>query len=68
MRIWCDAHDNLITDEQLIRYVATFGSLSAALEEGDVRLVTSSDEFANPVEAPKRDGRRRSHAPLSTYL
>ena len=41
MRIWQDARGNLITDEQLARHIATFGSLSHALEAGDIQLVVS---------------------------
>ncbi|MBR3313927.1 MAG: hypothetical protein IKG18_07285 [Atopobiaceae bacterium] len=68
MRIWCDAYDNLITDEQLIRHIATFGSLSRALEAGDIRLVVSCDGGREPVEDGREPGRRRPHAALSTFL
>ena len=68
MRIWQDAHDNLITDEQLVRHIASFGSLSRALEEGDIRLVIATEPQAKPVEEPASTGRRRPHAPLSAWL
>lgn len=68
MRIWRDAHDNLITDEQLLRHIATYGSLSRALEAGDIRLVVSTDEAAVPLEDSRKAERRRSHAALSTFL
>ena len=68
MRIWCDAHNNLITDEQLIRHIAAFGSLSRALEMGDISLVVSTDGGQESDEEAKGLGRRRSHAALSTFL
>jgi hypothetical protein len=68
MRIWCDAHDNLITDEQLVRYLASFGSLSRALEEGDIHLVTSTDKASGQGGDQQGEGRRRPHAALSTFL
>lgn len=68
MRVWRDAHDNLITDEQLVRHIAAFGSLSGALEAGDISLVISVDEDEKPVEAKREAGRRRTHAALSTFL
>ncbi len=68
MRVWCDANDNLITDEQLVRHIAAYGSLSRTLEKGDIRLVVSTDEGRKPVEDVDQPGGRRSHAPLSTFL
>lgn len=68
MRVWCDDNDNLITDEQLVRHLAAYGSLSRALEKGDIRLVVSTDEGRKPVQNVKEQGGRRSHAPLSTFL
>lgn len=68
MRIWRDSHENLITDEQLVRHIAAFGSLSRALEEGDIHLVASTDEAPKPQENQQKRGRRRPHAPLSSYL
>ena len=68
MRIWCDAHDNLITDEQLICRIAGSGSLSRALEMGDIRLVVSTDGDAKPLGDDEKQERRRSHASLSTFL
>lgn len=69
MRIWCDAHDNLITDEQLVRHIAAYGSLSRALEAGDIRLVVSStNEDATPRDGTRGSGGRRPHAPLSSLL
>lgn len=68
MRIWRDAHDNLITDEQLARHIAAFGSLSRALEAGDICLVVSTGADEDPVEDGQNAGRRRAHAALSTFL
>lgn len=68
MRIWQDAQGNLITDEQLLRYIAASGSLSHALEEGDVCLIVPTDEALKPAEEHRQEGRRRSHAALSSFL
>lgn len=68
MRIWQDAQGNLITDEQLARHIASFGSMSRALEEGDIRLVIATEPEAKPIEEPNSTGRRRPHAPLSAWL
>lgn len=53
MHIWKDANGALITDEQLVRYIATFGSLSAALAAGDVTLVIDEKPPARPAGAPR---------------
>jgi hypothetical protein len=68
MRIWRDSHENLITDEQLVRHIAAYGSLSRALEDGDIRLVGSADPSSKPLADQPELGRRRPHAPLSTHL
>lgn len=68
MRIWRDSNGNLITDEQLARHIATFGSLSRALEAGDIHLVVHTNETAKPIEDEQGNERRRSHAALSTFL
>jgi hypothetical protein len=68
MRIWQNAHGSLITDEQLVRHIAAYGSLSRALEDGDICLVVSADPSAKPLADQPELGRRRPHAPLSTRL
>lgn len=61
MRLWEDADRRLYTDEQLLRHVAHFGSLEAALEHGDIRLLAES-----PSGAPRRT---KDHRPrLADYL
>lgn len=67
MRIWQDDQGNLITDEQLLRYVAHHGSLSKALSAGEVRLVANS-AAASPAASSQQPKRRRVHAKLSTRL
>ena len=41
-RIWMGPNGALLTDEQVLRHIATFGSMSAALEEGDIVLETET--------------------------
>lgn len=55
MRFWKDASGAIITDEQLVRAIAYRGSLSAALEDGDVTLVSdtsSASEADHVASAP----------------
>lgn len=64
MRLWEDAKGSVITDEQLVRYIAYRGSLSAALEAGDVRLISETkDERPRSADPSKRSLRR-----LTDYL
>lgn len=67
MRIWQDAQGNLITDEQLLRYVARHGSLLGALAKGDVRLISEGNKVSSvaPDQHPRR---RQAHAKLSTLI
>ena len=63
MRSWLDPKGAIITDEQVLRYVATFGSLSGALERGDIRLLSDTGD---PAPRPKRrPGERRR---LADYM
>ena len=45
----------LYTDEQLLRHIAHYGSLGAALAYGDIRLVSESPQLsrARPGERPR---------------
>lgn len=60
-RIWMGPNGALLTDEQVLRHIATFGSMSAALKEGDIILV--SDKRA---DAPRPSGKRTGR--LADYL
>ncbi len=55
MRIWMNQSGDMLTDEQLLRYIATFGSLSAAGAHDDIQLLPTKDEPLlrddKPVEA-----------------
>lgn len=42
MRLWRDAAGNILTDEQVLRHIATFGSLSAARDAGEIELLSES--------------------------
>lgn len=63
MRIWRDADGSMLTDEQLLRHIATFGSLSAACEQGDIALLSRGGE--RPIAKP---GNREKKSRLSDYL
>lgn len=42
MRLWEDSENRLYTDDQLLRHIAHYGSLDAALKHGDIRIVSDS--------------------------
>ena len=68
MRLWLNAKGDLITDEQVLAYIASHGSLSAALEAGDMALVTGETQPTTSRDpASGRKGRKR-HAKLAEYL
>ena len=54
VRFWEDGEGRLYTDEQLLRHIAHYGSLEAALEHGDIRLVSESPQPSRtrPGERP----------------
>lgn len=64
MRLWQDDKGAIITDEQLLRYIAYRGSLSDALEAGDVRLTNDDDEHREVRKRPAKG----ENARLSDYL
>lgn len=68
MRLWmhADGDHAVITDEQLLAYLASAGSLSSALEHGDVVLVSNSPSTA--AGSRNVQGLRRAHKTLADYL
>ena len=65
MRLWKNAKGDLITDDQLIAVVATYGSLRKALRAGDIVLVAGDAERSEPPA----DGRKAvRHARLASFL
>lgn len=55
MKLWRNSNGDLFTDEQLVAYVAAFGSLSAAAAEGDVVLIADDREDGpRPRRGPGR--------------
>ena len=63
MRIWLNKDGSMLTDEQLLRHIAAFGSLSAACERGDIRLLPKDEERV-PIKFASHEGKPR----LSDYL
>lgn len=55
MRFWEDEEGRLYTDDQLLRHIAHYGSLEAALEHGDIRLVSEPPQLSRtrPGERPR---------------
>lgn len=67
MRFWANDKGDILTDDQVLAYVAHAGSLSEAAERGDVRLVAGDpDEERRPYEG--REGVEREHARLAHWL
>lgn len=64
VRMWTDDRGRVLTDEQLLRQLAYYGSLESALSRGDVRLLASSEEGARQSRRSP-DGPRRT---LKDYL
>lgn len=56
MRIW-EGKGGLMTDEQLLRLLAHYGSLDAARAAGDVRLVSAGSERGASQVARTHRGR-----------
>lgn len=53
MRLW-EGEGGLMTDEQLLRLLAHYGSLDAARAAGDVRLVSGGEREASQVTRTHR--------------
>ena len=66
MRIWQNAKGDFITDEQLLRHIASHGSLAAALEVGDIRLVTGTAK--EPLHVRSEPKKVKPHAKLASFL
>lgn len=48
MRLWLNTKGGLISDAQVLACLASHGSLSAALEAGDIALVTGEADSVVP--------------------
>jgi hypothetical protein len=69
MRLWKNAKGDLITDEQLVAYIAFHGGLSQVLAAGDVSLVSGNDSDPySPKTGHQRKKPRRDHASLASRL
>lgn len=66
MRLWMDDEGTLLTDDQVLRTVATFGSLEAACEHSNIRLV--EDETTNGKSHPWQQSRPKTTRKLTDYL
>lgn len=54
MRLWIDRNGSIVDDERVLAYIAVHGSLSAALEAGDIELLSESGRSNVRVAAPNR--------------
>lgn len=67
MRIW-SGEGGLMTDEQVLSYIGHFGSLSAALEHGDVSLMHDAPGAPARGEGDPDGGERGARRPRETRL
>lgn len=63
MRLWI-GEGGLMTDEQVLAYLAHFGSLRSAADKGDVRLVARDGDWV----ASRAAGESSRKRDLSSYL
>lgn len=63
MRLWRDEAGSILTDEQVLRHVAAFGSLSAAVGAGDIELISEVGSDHRP-SGQRMSNRQR----LNDYL
>jgi hypothetical protein len=68
MRLWKNSKGDLIGDEQVLAYLASHGSISAALDSGDIVLVTGKADAPKPPQTDAQRRGRRNHAKLASYL
>lgn len=58
MRLWMDDQDRMLTDEQLLRQIAHYGSLKESLDHSNVRLIAGSEHTTaaprNTADTPQR--------------
>lgn len=69
MRQWIDSNNRLMTDEQLLRHIAHFGSLDKALKHGDISIIseTSTDKTKSSDASFNHDKEKNVRA-LADYL
>lgn len=54
MRFWKNAAGDVITDEQVLAYLSAHGSLSRALESGDVVCISDASAQQGASHSPRR--------------
>lgn len=67
MRLWEDSEGTLLTDEQVIRAIASFGSARKAAEYGDITLISSGGGSATERPSPSKQPQPKSRR-LADYL
>lgn len=65
VRLWMDAENRMLTDEQLVRHIAHYGSLDVAASHGDIRLVSSHE---HPDESQPKKERTARQRRLADYI
>lgn len=59
MRLWMDSNNTVLTDEQAIRAIATFGSLAEAAQHENIRLISAGDDEGNGHNSRDADANTR---------
>lgn len=65
MRLWQNSDGAILTDDQVLAYISTHGSLSAALESGDIECISDSESTYLPLSFRSSIGKKKS---LSDFL
>lgn len=55
MRLWMNDSNAVLTDEQVIRVIATFGSLTEAAQHGNIRLISTNDNNNDRHNGPEAE-------------
>lgn len=67
MRLWEDSEGTLLTDKQVIRAIASFGSIGKAAEHGDIALISSGGDGTTERPSPPSQSQPKSRK-LVDYL
>lgn len=58
MRLWVDTEHHMLTDEQLLRLIAYYGSLEEAATHGNIALISDSSPDARQNDGACSSQRR----------
>lgn len=59
--MWIDSENALLTDEQVLRRIAAFGSLESAVEHGNITLLSQGQPARTQQAAPSESRRLKDY-------